>query len=166
MGERGVDVIGTKFLMGDHLYSEGTGLLLAGVAVFVVGFFAFCCIDHCWLKRDLRKTDRWSIFPSDNSNSASDPMYSPWRVLNWWRQIRWTVANTTVANSRIREYKLLKKIKTGSQECGIMGKDQALTEHKGGKWWSIFHSSKSLTGYKCSPQTFAAAASRSKNTGR
>ena len=36
MGERGVDVIGTKFLMGDHLYSEGTGLLLAGVAVFVV----------------------------------------------------------------------------------------------------------------------------------
>ena len=77
MGERGVDVIGTKFLMGDHLYSEGTGLLLAGVAVFVVGFFAFCCIDHCWLKRDLRKTDRWSIFPSDNSNSASDSMYSP-----------------------------------------------------------------------------------------
>ena len=77
MGERGVDVIGTKFLMGDHLYSEGTGLLLAGVAVFVVGFFAFCCIDHCRLKRDLRKTDRWSIFPSDNSNSASDSMYSP-----------------------------------------------------------------------------------------
>ena len=63
----------SHFLMGGPLYSEGTGLLLAGAAVFVVGFFVFCCIDHCWLKRDLRKTDRWSIFPSDNSNS--DSMY-------------------------------------------------------------------------------------------
>ena len=66
-------------LMGGPLYSEGTGLLLAGAAVFVVGFFVFCCIDHCWLRRDLRKADRWSIFPSSssNSNSASDSMYSP-----------------------------------------------------------------------------------------
>ena len=71
---------GTKeFLMGGPLYSEGTGLLLAGAGVFVVGFFVFCCIDHCWLRRDLRKADRWSIFPSSsNSNSASDSMYSPW----------------------------------------------------------------------------------------
>ena len=71
-----------QLLMGGPLYSEGTGLLLAGAAVFVVGFFVFCCIDHCWLRRDLRKADRWSIFPSSsNSNSASDSMYSPWNSL-------------------------------------------------------------------------------------
>ena len=71
-----------QVLMGGPLYSEGTGLLLAGAAVFVVGFFVFCCIDHCWLRRDLRKADRWSIFPSSsNSNSASDSMYSPWNSL-------------------------------------------------------------------------------------
>ena len=71
-----------ELLMGGPLYSEGTGLLLAGAAVFVVGFFVFCCIDHCWLRRDLRKADRWSIFPSSssNSNSASDSMYSPWQL--------------------------------------------------------------------------------------
>ena len=76
---------GALLLMGGPLYSEGTGLLLAGAAVFVVGFFVFCCIDHCWLKRDLRKADRWSIFPSSNSNSASESTYSPWYLteINW-----------------------------------------------------------------------------------
>ena len=91
----------SKVLMGGPLYSEGTGLLLAGAAVFIVGFFVFCCIDHCWLRRDLRKADRWSIFPtsSSNSNSAdSDSTFSPWNQPGWREMLTDISSNSNSAS--------------------------------------------------------------------
>jgi hypothetical protein len=50
--------------MGDlaHTSWSSSGLLLAGAGVFAIGFLVFCCIDHCWLRRDLRRkpAPHWS----------------------------------------------------------------------------------------------------------